>query len=52
MMSNFLTAKFRRWSMYRQASRELSSLSGRELADMGISRSDIPRIARQAAGLN
>jgi uncharacterized protein YjiS (DUF1127 family) len=34
---------------YGAAVRELSSLNDRELADMGITRSDIPRIARDHA---
>lgn len=35
---------------YRKTEKELSSLTNRELADIGISRWDIPRIARQQAG--
>lgn len=31
---------------------ELSAMSGRELADIGINRSDIPRIAAEAAKMN
>ena len=49
MVANYLTQSLRRWSKYRQAERELASLSSRELADLGLSRSDIPRIALQAA---
>ena len=33
------------WKDYNAALRELSLLSDRELADVGISRSDIPRVA-------
>lgn len=33
------------WKTYNSALRELSVLSDRELADVGISRSDIPRVA-------
>lgn len=33
------------WKDYNSAVRELSLLSDRELADVGISRSDIPRVA-------
>jgi uncharacterized protein YjiS (DUF1127 family) len=33
------------WKSYNSALRELSLLSDRELADVGISRSDIPRVA-------
>jgi uncharacterized protein YjiS (DUF1127 family) len=35
------------WRQYGETVRELSSLSDRELADLGISRSDIPHIALQ-----
>jgi uncharacterized protein YjiS (DUF1127 family) len=33
------------WKRYNQSLNELSRLGDRELADIGISRSDIPRIA-------
>jgi len=35
----------RSWRRYNASLRELSQLGDRELADIGISRSDIPRIA-------
>jgi uncharacterized protein YjiS (DUF1127 family) len=38
---NFLRA----WRRYNVSLRELNSLDDRELADIGITRSDIPRIA-------
>jgi len=38
---NFL----RSWRRYNASLRELSQLGDRELADIGISRSDIPRLA-------
>lgn len=38
---------FRNWQQYRRTYNELNRLSNRELADLGISRYDIPRIARQ-----
>ena len=37
------------WKRYNTAVRELSNLGDRELADIGISRSDIPRVAWDAA---
>jgi uncharacterized protein YjiS (DUF1127 family) len=37
------------WKRYNASLRELSQLGDRELADIGISRSDIPRIAWEAA---
>jgi uncharacterized protein YjiS (DUF1127 family) len=36
---------FRNWRRYGAAVHELSYLSDRELADIGITRADIPRIA-------
>lgn len=38
----------RRWQRYNRTVAELSHLSNRELADLGLSRSDIPRVAREA----
>ncbi len=41
------------WKRYGNAVQELSPLSDRELADIGITRSDIPRIAwEHAQGLS
>jgi uncharacterized protein YjiS (DUF1127 family) len=37
---------FRKWSAYQQTVRELASLDNRQLNDLGISRTDINRIAR------
>jgi uncharacterized protein YjiS (DUF1127 family) len=42
---NFLRA----WRRYNASLKELSQLGDRELADIGISRSDIPRIAWESA---
>jgi uncharacterized protein YjiS (DUF1127 family) len=39
----------RRWNAYQQTVRELNSLDNRSLTDLGISRTDIPRIARDHA---
>jgi uncharacterized protein YjiS (DUF1127 family) len=36
------------WRQYGIAVRELSNLDDRELADLGITRSDIPRVARES----
>ncbi len=38
----------RRWQRYNRTVSELNHLSNRELADLGLTRSDIPRIAREA----
>ena len=40
------------WKRYNQSLSELSRLGDRELADIGISRSDIPRLAWNAAHEN
>ncbi|WP_116084382.1 DUF1127 domain-containing protein [Tropicimonas sp. IMCC34011] len=52
------TAMFRRdeatrtkMKLYRQTRRELSNLTDRELADLGMHRSNIEGISREAAGL-
>ena len=39
---------FRNWRMYNETVRELNKLNARQLSDLGISRADIERIARQA----
>jgi len=38
---------FSRYKKYRQTVRELSAMTDRELGDIGISRYDIKRIAKQ-----
>jgi uncharacterized protein YjiS (DUF1127 family) len=43
-LSNLLRL-IRRWYHYDVSVRELSRLGDRELADIGISRTDIPRVA-------
>jgi uncharacterized protein YjiS (DUF1127 family) len=40
---------FQAWKRYNKSLRELNSLGDRELADIGISRSDIPRVAWDSA---
>jgi len=49
MIATFVLAKLRNWKRYRQTVRELSRLSDRDLADLGISRFDIDSVARDAA---
>ena len=44
-MINSLFRLVRTWREYGDAVRELSSLSDHELADIGIVRSEIPRVA-------
>jgi uncharacterized protein YjiS (DUF1127 family) len=48
-MLSHLIRIFRAWHRYEASLRELSRLGDRELADIGISRSDIPRIAWENA---
>jgi uncharacterized protein YjiS (DUF1127 family) len=43
-----ITDKFDSWRRYREAVRELSSLSDRELADIGIRRGDIHFVVANA----
>lgn len=40
---------YRAWRRYRQSVRELSELGDRELADIGVARSEIYTIAWQSA---
>jgi uncharacterized protein YjiS (DUF1127 family) len=47
-MANKLVTSYRNWRRYRETYNELMRLSNRELADLGISRADIPTIARQS----
>jgi len=44
-----LKAEFARRAVYNQTVRELAVLTDRELADLGIARSDILNVAREAA---
>lgn len=37
---------FRKWAAYQQTVRELTSLDNRQLNDLGISRTEITRVAR------
>jgi len=43
-----LKSNFRRWARIRNTIRELSSLSDRDLNDLGISRSDIRFVAKRS----
>jgi uncharacterized protein YjiS (DUF1127 family) len=44
-----ISQKLAAWRRYREAVRELSQLSDRELEDIGIRRGDIPFIASSSA---
>lgn len=48
-MFETLKTRYSTWKRYTRTLQELESLSTRELADLGISRNDIPRLAREAA---
>ena len=41
--------RYNRWQRYSRTTRELSNLSNRDLADLGLTRFDIERVAREAA---
>jgi uncharacterized protein YjiS (DUF1127 family) len=43
-----LTESFRRWRQYRIACTDLEQMTSRELADLGLTRRDIPVVARTA----
>ena len=46
---SFSLSKIHAYKLYRQTVRELSELSDRELADLGVARFDIARVAREGA---
>jgi uncharacterized protein YjiS (DUF1127 family) len=48
MMFEVLKSRVATWKRYNRTVSELQSLSNRELADLGIARSDINRIAKDA----
>ncbi|MEM8702381.1 MAG: DUF1127 domain-containing protein [Pseudomonadota bacterium] len=47
-MIDTVVRKYNNWKRFRQTYDELSSLTNRELDDLGIARADISRFARQA----
>ena len=47
-MFETLKTRYAKWQRYSRTVSELESLSNRELADLGIARGDIGRIAREA----
>lgn len=49
MSLKILAEKLNEWRRYRLSRRELAQLSDRELADIGLSRSEIAFVARRAA---
>lgn len=51
-MITALVRFIQQWKRYNRSLSELSRLGDRELADIGISRSDIPRLAWKSAHQN
>lgn len=49
MFVTYILSKIRAYKLYRETVRELSKLTNRELADLGIARIDIARVAREGA---
>jgi uncharacterized protein YjiS (DUF1127 family) len=49
MFLSHLLSAYRQWRRYNQSLRELNRLGDRELADIGISRADIPRVAWESS---
>jgi uncharacterized protein YjiS (DUF1127 family) len=47
-MFDFVKTRYTRWQRYSRTKSELEGLSNRELADLGIMRNDIHRLAREA----
>ncbi|PYE88135.1 DUF1127 domain-containing protein [Phyllobacterium leguminum] len=44
-----LLRSYNNWRRYRETIGELNRLSNRELTDLGISRADIPHVARHSS---
>lgn len=47
-MFETLKTRYTAWKKYSRTVAELQALSTRDLSDLGLSRSDIPRVAREA----
>lgn len=47
MIVSYVLSKIRAWRRYRETVRELSQLSDRELSDVGLSRWQIPYVAKK-----
>jgi uncharacterized protein YjiS (DUF1127 family) len=45
-----IIASYKTWRKFRETYNELSRLNNRELADLGIHRGEIERVAKQAVG--
>jgi uncharacterized protein YjiS (DUF1127 family) len=49
MFLSHLVSAFRQWRRYNRSLSELNRLGDRELADIGITRGDIPRVAWESS---
>jgi uncharacterized protein YjiS (DUF1127 family) len=49
MFLSNLIGVYRQWRRYNESVRELNQLGDRDLADLGISRGDIPRLAWESS---
>jgi len=49
-MLDTVIRKYKSWANYHRTVNELSRLSSHELSDLGLSRSDIPSVARRSNG--
>ena len=49
MLLTHLLGVYRQWRRYNESLRELNRLGDRELADIGITRGDIPRVAWESS---
>jgi uncharacterized protein YjiS (DUF1127 family) len=49
MILSTIVRMIRSWRRFNASMRELNSMGDRELADIGISRSDIPRLAWESS---
>ncbi|WP_082529542.1 DUF1127 domain-containing protein [Aurantimonas sp. Leaf443] len=45
-----IVRSYNNWRRFRETCSELNRLSQRELADLGIARTDIPTVARRSIG--
>ncbi|WP_204349976.1 DUF1127 domain-containing protein, partial [Serratia marcescens] len=49
MLLSHLVDMYRQWRRYNESLRELNRLADRELADIGMTRGDIPRVAWESS---
>jgi uncharacterized protein YjiS (DUF1127 family) len=49
MILSHIVSAYQQWRRYNASLRELNRLADRELADIGITRGDIPRVAWESS---